>query len=339
MEFTNQNRYTGDTTVAIDKNGQIIDINSFQREKFYSLEDFYNYVEKNSCFNWYNINSTLSIDYIRLFYPSQYFTSYSYINNLRNHFDTVTPKSKLYRHFILLKTLLNCPYRIHLVRITQNGYHIGTTIKIEHPDLSILSYVEQTFGTDYNISFVEYTVDLFSNNQIGLFNLISQTAFLKWPGKMINLGYDSTAYLNDNRKNRSKSSKVYLKDVNGELSIRLEVGLRSFYFRQKKIVDVKKAALLQAEEVFKHLSFKIFDEAKFARQKTKSPSEADQIKAEYYKMLVKTSLLSVMNEVSDGGAKRIMVTFHKLFKNSHLFFKKTEFNEFFKKMISGRQFL
>ena len=96
------------------------------------------------------------------------------------------------------------------------------------------------WGAGYHISEIELTYDFRTTDRRRMYNLIKNSAYLKWPGAELNLGYKNTHYFNNKRKARSKAAKLYIKtkDVVSPV-VRFELIFKRQILKSNNIFDLR----------------------------------------------------------------------------------------------------
>jgi hypothetical protein len=102
---------------------------------------------------------------------------------------------------------------------------------------------------------------MFCQNPGELFTMVACSVFLPRAGADLHLPHP-TVYLNNIRKSRGKGGRLYLKDINGRVSVRLEIVLKRRMLRKICPGNLNAFNTIRAENIFKIVQFKLLDTAK-----------------------------------------------------------------------------
>ncbi|MBI4805048.1 MAG: hypothetical protein HY795_07415 [Desulfovibrio sp.] len=98
-------------------------------------------------------------------------------------------------------------------------------------------------------------MDLFCRDSGELFTLITCSAFLPKAGADLKLSFP-THYLNNIRKGSSKGGRVYLKEINGHVAVRLELVFKREMVKKTCPGTLNLLNTIDAKNIFKILQFK-----------------------------------------------------------------------------------
>ena len=303
-----------------------------------SFEEYYNYVYQNFDYDSIITSTSLSIDYININYD---------MGALPLAAAKQLPL-KFYQHRFSSQNICKCELRVGLCRCQcqlrfryEGNLYIGTSITIWHPNKECLQELEKISGPGYTITRIEYTVDLYSDDPGTLFRLLKLTSYLSWAGKSFSSSYLSTIYLNDNRKSSSKSAKLYLKEIDSRVAIRLEMILKHRHFAKGNVKTIAAAIALPAEQVFKYWRFQSFNNRRFLRSiinERRNVLNRDELRLLGHE--IERSFFSRVYSTEDGGGVRVM---RKIIKEFNLepsrFMEEHQFQAFFFDLIKGKRFI
>ena len=170
-------------------------------------------------------------------------------------------KTKSFAYNRVLKCSYNynsSSYTIFLIRANK-AFLPKLLIKILQPDRSLLLHVDELFHNDYNMSYIEFAFDFYSDHPARLYQFFKRSLFLKWPGKKFNPGYTSTTYLNNIRQSKSKGVRIYRKKEPSKEAVRVEVVYKRKMLKKLGIVAVKDLLTIKPSIVTKYLKLMSFD--------------------------------------------------------------------------------
>lgn len=300
--------------------------------------EYYNYVYKKYNYDTLIQSSALSIDFITIHYKP---SSLSY-STVCKHLRTLKKFAQEGADFHRCRPLVNGKrYNLEIQFTRTEEFFVGTICTLRHPDIDLIKYVESVLGVGYTLNKVEYTVDLLSEDPVLLFKIIRWTSVLSWPGKGFDSSYSTTQYMNDGRGSSGKGGKSYLKDISGQVVVRLEIALKGRLLNGWQVKTMKQASLLQADHVFKHLKFQTFGNKKFFKDIIKAAEDKptkEELKA--YISEFERGFFFRVNSDEDGGGVRVMKKIvRELGLNPANYFHKHGFQDHFFKLIKGKCFL
>lgn len=303
-----------------------------------SFEEYYNYVYQNIDYDSIITSTSFSIDYININYD---------IVSLPLNVAKQLPL-KFTSHVFTSLNVCKCTLIVGLqqfdclVRFRYEGsLYVGTSVTMRHPSKESIKLLEIICGSGYTITRIEYTLDIFSDSTSILFRLLRLTSYLSWSGKSFSSSFLSTLYLNDNRRSSSKAGKIYLKEIDGRVSTRLEMILKHRHFERIKVKTLVAATELTAEKVFKHWKFQSFNNRRFLKsiidqkKKTLSNNELRVLGHE-----IERSFFKRVYSSEDGGGVRVM---RKIIREFGLepskYMEEHPFQEYFSKLIAMKTFI
>ena len=170
-------------------------------------------------------------------------------------------KTKAFAYNRVLKCIYNyhsSSYTIFLIQANK-AFLPKLLIKILQPDRNLLLHVDELLHNDYNISFIEFAFDFYSDHPAHLYQFFKRSLFLKWPGKKFNPGYTSTTYLNNIRQSKTKGVRIYRKNKASTEAVRVEVVYKRKMLKKLGIVAVKDLLTVKPPVVTKYLKLMSFD--------------------------------------------------------------------------------
>lgn len=302
-----------------------------------SFKEYHNYIYQNNFANT-PITPILSIDYIKIHYK-QSMLQFDKAKNLPSNF-IILPRSTRNKYFCQVPIKDNI-YELEITHLYKNKLLTGTTLLLRHPSFEFINIIEGFCGSGYTLNSVEYSLDISCENIAEVFRLIKLTSYLSWAGKSFDSDYRSTIYLNDNRKSSAKAAKTYLKDIDGEAKIRLEVILKRRVFDRMNINTMIEACAVPAEEVFKYWKFQVFNYRLFLNNLIDSKSQSFSTEEIKEKILeIEKEFFARVYSKEDGGGVRVM---KKILKEKGLpvdkYFAEHEFQNYFFSVINGKTFI
>lgn len=302
-----------------------------------SFKEYHNYIYQNN-FAYTPITPILSIDYIKIHYK-QSVLQYDKAKNLPSNF-IIHPWSSRNKFFCQAPINGNV-YELEITHQYNKKLLTGTTIILRHPTLELIQIIESLCGAGYTINSVEYSLDILCANIAKLFRLIRLTSCLLWAGKSFDSDYRTTLYLNDNRKSSSKAGKTYLKEIDSEANIRLEVILKRRVLVNMQINTMDEACTVPAEIVFKYWRFLVFNYRLFLNNMINSKRQSFSTQEIKEKILeIEKEFFERVYSKEDGGGVRVM---KKILKEKGLnvtnYFTEHEFQNYFFSVINGKTFI
>lgn len=149
-------------------------------------------------------------------------------------------------------------------------YAQGTFFVVLKPDQNFVDFFKP-FDQYYNISSIEFTVDLYSHNVDKLYDIISTIIFQKSSRKSFNKSYTSTKYLSNIRKTQMRGLKIYLKYKKHNSSqfirrVRIEQTVKTTFIKKyfkninhEEKITISDVCSLNPSVVFNNLQFKLFN--------------------------------------------------------------------------------
>jgi hypothetical protein len=171
--------------------------------------------------------------------------------------------TRTYRGFeyILTITYQNTDYKIEFWDYCK--YVRGTTLKLHQADKKLLDYLDNCLNGLYTIKQADFTVDLYSEDNLMLYTILSHTLYQKFSQKSVNVKYSTTRYTGNTWKTQSRACKVYHKnkpdDPDYETRVRLENTYKKQGLKKLKIYTLKDLYNAEAEKIFANIYFKVFN--------------------------------------------------------------------------------
>jgi len=218
-----------------------------------SLRDYDNYVVNNQFSAHAPFSCNLSLDFVKVFIPPSLANSVQVAKSLCSLGCPVNLVSNFKGNFSSIYSGIKYDIRFDFIRNVR-GY-FGCLIQIFRPDHAVLCHLDQVFSGLYLISQIEFTADLFCQHPGELFTLVASTAFLLWAGQDLRLAYP-TRYLGNPRKTRNKAGRVYLKEINGQVAVRVELVFKRGMIKKTCPGSLTALNTIRAEKIFNLLHFK-----------------------------------------------------------------------------------
>lgn len=188
------------------------------------------------------------------------------IQTLSNKFNVQVIKKPVHKkvEIFLLNNKFKVVMRDYFIKTKTGGYCMGTMVRIFQPDKNIIQKIDSIFSGLYNISEIEYTLDLYSNKTKELYNVLSHTICQRKSGNTFSKTYKTTQYCCNIRKAQLRGLKLYLKDKSqtrpGYIPrVRIESTVKSSLFNKINVKDIVVASALSPSYIFNNLEFKIFN--------------------------------------------------------------------------------
>ncbi len=316
-------------------------------EKIKNFKNYNNYINKKFDYSSLISSINLSIDFTKLFFRYDSISSHDFLKLANNIFDSVHVIHKNYRHFKAYKLIDNVNHFFRFSFIFKDNYFLGISLRIGHPDKSVVDFIENNIPYTYAMSAVEYSVDFRGSDPYELFRLIRTTAHIRWPGKNTPSSYATTYYLSNSRTSLTSGCYAYIKFNTPEKPfVRLELRARNHFYKRKNIKKVRTALSLRPSEVFKNLSFSYVDlkallvKSKLALNFETDNEENNVILNKFFGLIMNQSIFNDLE--SDSGIVGLTGVKQKvssITKNSSTIYKKHEFNQIFFESIENQSFI
>jgi hypothetical protein len=275
----------------------------------------------------------LSVDYINL-YLKGHQESIRSIRSLlssygmrRNHYK-VSNDTQIDEYMVRLQN--NRSYKISLIWLRLNGY-LHNILKIQHPDRILLEWLDHKISRhQYSINRIEFSFDFLSKNPDQLYEFLKNTLFIKWRGKKSRKQFETTTYLNDNRRVSSKGSKVYVKTYQGRDFVRFEMTLLNRYLKNTSVKCIKDLLEIDPELIVKHLEFKYFDVSYFTKRFFKATSGGEIDTLLYFISLKNVKNLIDSETLFDANKYALNFTKYNCLNKNEKF--RSDFNKRFKRV-------
>ncbi|EMG37140.1 hypothetical protein PCS_01976 [Desulfocurvibacter africanus PCS] len=234
-------------------------------------------------------------------------------------------------------------YQVSTRRVFKDNYCLGTSVRISRPDRQIMNDIEQLFSEMYTISTVEFTLDMFSEDQEALFSMLRHITHLKWSGSNLALRYKTTFYLGNIRNTRSKGVRCYIKELDPKTtSVRLEIVHKRAYIRKGKLPSLPTLGSIQIQEAFRHVQFKEIDTQRIYPDmgqlgiyKSKA-GELYRPSEDVARVFISAAMGMLSDEYSAGYAKDALKAFCR---HANLPLIKHDFQDQFEQLTAGKSFV
>jgi len=302
-----------------------------------SLEEYDNYLTKNPFSKFKNFTTELSLDFVRLYIPPEYYSQRE-INDVFRSLGASEYQVNRGRGSLNF-THNSDSFKLYLAKIFRDNYYVGTTIKVFQPNREILDHIANMVNQNYLISLVEFTADLKSNDLVDLFGIIKGTMCLKWSGKGLTHDY-KTLYMNNVRKTRGIGSRAYVKDRDGQLSARIEIVGKRRFFKDNKINTLQDLYAITGDWAFKRLAFNKIKsktvERKWAKVASKDfPGRKHDIKESDLADLFFSALICNTLDKGINGMNKNLTSI----LNKGVYLKQHSFHSHFFAEVTGRYFI
>ncbi len=155
-------------------------------------------------------------------------------------------------------------YKINFYEYSyHNNFITGSVLNVYQPSIELLQYLEDNLDVNYNISQIEYALDLYSNDNTVLFNILAHSVCQKNAQVGFCKSYSTTQYACDIRKAQRRGVKIYHKFKSNDPSyvdrVRIESTIKTNFLNSLNSRKIMSAAKLKPEIVFSNVTFKIFN--------------------------------------------------------------------------------
>lgn len=301
-----------------------------------SFKEYYNYISQNNFINLVSkINFT--IDYIIIHYKESVLP-FDMAKNLPSNFVNVRRKGN---KFWCQAPLNNVVYDVEIKHKYYAKTLTGTLITLRHPSLDLVEVVESLCGNSYTINSIEYSIDIYSSRPAELFRLVSLTSHLHYARVKFDCDYRTSGYLNNPRKTSTRGARYYLKPLDGEVCLRMEMVFKQRVFKDLGIVMLKDACELPAHVIFDYWKFSRFDFRGFLN-KLYSKNKVRLSKNEIQERIVRfeREFFCRVCSAEDGGGVNVMRKIvNEYGENVGDYFIEHEFQKDFFTMIDGEKFI
>jgi len=209
-----------------------------------------------------------------------------------------------------------------------------TTFRLVNPDKDYFQYIFGILHFPYVVSEAEYSLDFHGCDNGKMFSFLASHASLKYPGKFFTVeeyGYPPTQYLNDIDGNEQVGCKIYIKEKEALVFVRLEVSIKQRQFRAMEVDTLYAATQVTAADVFKKLNVEAFDFEKFLKNLGIDGYDHGQFEKDF---------VGAMNgNVNCGGLPAVKELVSSMKNNPFNCYKKHPFHAKFFKAIKGMKFV
>lgn len=143
-----------------------------------------------------------------------------------------------------------------------------TTFRMVDPDNVFFNHMFGIMRYPYVLSEAEFSLDFHGCDNGEMFSFLASHGSIKNPGKLFTVGdYNDppTQYFNNVRENHQVGCKVYIKEKQAMVFVRLEVSIKQRQFRMLGIDSLFGATQVTAEDVFRKLQIQAFDFENFLK--------------------------------------------------------------------------
>jgi len=222
-------------------------------------------IGKNETFLW-----NLTIDFV-IINPDKtnkqqfqnYFNTFSSLSTSIRHYKTKNPKYNKVTKFDM--SYDNSVYKVYFMR-PNKSYLPKLLIKVLQPDDKLFRFLHDLFHSGYKLSFLEFAFDCYTPLLKEFYQFIKSRLYLKWPGADFNPGYVSTTYFNNIRKSATKGVRVYIKEVNHNRFVRIEIVYKRRLLKRMGINTIEDLFKIKTSAVTKYLRLMIFDYELFRKR-------------------------------------------------------------------------
>lgn len=296
------------------------------------------YLQQHLDFDSFNITTNLSIDFIKIFYPVNVFTRSAARRFVQGHFSGVHSVGKSSNMFRAYVDINGTRYWVFIVYVNANNFYKGLSIRLIHPDIHLINYIQSVFGMSYSLTSVEYSLDVSSADNLRLLKIISCTMHQKHSRSSVNKMYNTTFYCSNPRTSTTLGSYVYHKKSKLNDFIRIECRYKSTFFKKLKIKRMIDACSISPGVVFDKIDFKLFNIKRFMKKflrmmSVASGDDVDKAKSfeEYF--------FENFNERQGGGILSVSTMLKQMMRNCHMYFDEYPLGAYLKSKIVGQTFL
>lgn len=209
-----------------------------------------------------------------------------------------------------------------------------TTFRMVNPDKDYFQHLYGVLHFPYVVSEAEYSLDFHRCENGSMFSFLASHASLKNPGKLFTVGnYDDppTQYLNDIRGNKQAGCKIYIKEKEALVFVRLEVSIKQRQYRVMGIDTLYAATEVSADEVFKKLQIESFDFERFLNNLDIDGYDREQLEKDF---------VGAMNgNANCGGLPAVKKLVSSIKNNPFSYYKDHPFHAKLFNTIKGMKFV
>lgn len=296
------------------------------------------YLKKHLDFDSFNITTNLSIDFIKIFYPVNVFTKSSARGIIQSYFSGIHSVASSLNMFRAYVDINGTRHWVFIVYVDANNFYKGLSIRLIHPDIHLIDYIESVFGLSYSMTSVECSLDISSTNNLLLLKIISSTMCQKHSRRSVNKIYNTTFYCSNPRTAATLGSYVYHKKTKQGDFIRIECRYKSTFFKKLKIKRMIDACSISPGVVFDKIDFKLFNLRRFLKKflRMMSVASGDDIdKAKFFEGY----FFENFNERQGGGILSVSMMLKQMMRNCHTYFDEYPLGSYLKSKLVGQKFL
>ncbi len=293
----------------------------------------------------HEVTVKLSVDFVRFSISYRQLDDNKFLNlfNAIRRLSTEKPEF----HFINGKYYFKS--KKYTIRIKNNTYVIIATLPyydsmpilltVNDADLQVVRYLEPYLSQlRYHISWIEYTIDFFSNNAKRVYQFMLSHLLLKWPGKKsVSKTYETTFYRNDLRGSGTKGLRCYHKKILDSfgreiVSIRVELLAKRQLLKKYNIQSISDFISSNSDIVIKYIAFKKFNYSIFIKRLRELGYDQIGVSQEInrFKKNINNGFLQEANQ----AAKKMRIR-----NESDTYLVKHEFHDYFLSKLRGLSFI
>lgn len=296
------------------------------------------YLQQHLDFDSFNITTNLSIDFIKIFYPVNVFTKSAARRLIQGNFSVIHSVGNSGNMFKAYIDINGVQHEVFIVYVDANNFYKGLSVRLIHPDIHLINYIESVFGLSYSLTSVEYSLDIDCSDNLLLLKIISSTMCQKYSRSSVNKIYNTTFYCSNPRTTATLGSYVYHKEsVEGDF-VRIECRYKRNFFKKLNIKRMIDACSIPPWVVFDKIDFKLFNLRRFMKKflrmmSVASGDDVDKAKSfeEYF--------FENFNERQGGGILSVSTMLKQMMRNCHTYFDEYPLGAYLKSKIVGQTFL
>lgn len=296
------------------------------------------YLQQHLDFDSFDMTTNLSIDFIKIFYPVNVFTKSAARKLIQGHFlgiHSVANSRNMFRAYVDIN---GARYWVFIVYVDANNFYKGLSIRLMHPDVHFINYVESIFGMNYSLKSVEYSLDITCADNLLLLKIISCSMHQKYSRKSVNKIYNTTFYCSNPRTAATLGSYVYHKKTKQNDFIRIECRYKRYFFKKLKIKRMIDACSISPGVVFDRIDFKLFNIKRFMKKFLRMMSVAGGADIDKAKSF-EEYFFENFNERQGGGILSVLTMLKQMMKNCHKHFDEYPLGSYLKSKLNGQKFL
>ena len=209
-----------------------------------------------------------------------------------------------------------------------------TTFRMVDPDKVFFNHIFGMMRYPYVLSEVEYSLDFHGCDNGEMFSFLASHGNLKKPGNLFTVDeydYPPTQYFNNVRDTNQVGCKVYIKEKEALVFVRLEVSIKQRQFRILGIDSLFGATQVTAEDVFRKLQIQAFDFENFLKNLG--------IRGYEYQDFEQDIMGAMNGKANCGGLTAVKKMAEALKPNPAYYFKTHPFQDAFHNAIKNMTFV